>query len=796
MGFALRFISFRTPARLFLISAWSVFVFGGGVAWAADSTDENSGALEEVVVTARKQSESIMGVPVAVSAVSSADLNRYAIADVQDLGSRFSGVSFDTTASSPNGGTLAIRGIGSSSGDSAIDGAVSVVIDGVQTSRSSVLIGALVDLAQAEVLKGPQALFFGKNSPGGVISLTSNGPTDKLEGYAQAGYGFGDGSKIVEGAISGPVTDTISARAAIRFSDSDGFIRDDATQIPNPYGGSALTGGAPYDKNGARNYVGRITLEWTPTADIKVTFRNLASENESNGPAADQVVTSCGDAGHPNSLGGVPDPASGCGYTWHNSVPSVPAAVAASDRAYRNGVPYGVFWSELPSLTIDFAPSGYDVTSVTGYYAYENDRDLVTPTNYGWGFLGQFQKYHQFSEELRAVTKLDGPVNFTGGFYYENTNLVNRDPNALIPTAPDPATGSVLTYVFNSLGTSETYSAFGQARWKITDAFEIDAGARYSHDGISNSQSNSYVNPTTFAAVPLVAQGVFFTGDRHYDNTSPEVTLNWTPAADALLYVSYKKGYKAGSGSSSSILPITFNFKPDNFFAPETISGYEVGFKTTQLDHRLRLTADAYTYEYKNLQVSNFDATTFEIQSLNAGAVRTKGVEAEVLYEPVRQLTLHAAATYGTARYISFADTISCYPGQTTGCDPATHTEDLSGKQKYRSPDFTGTVGITYETPIAANLFLGASANVRWSSSYFTQEDNDPAAVQKAYQVYDANINVHTPDDRYELAVIGRNLTDKEYVVASLHLPNSGPGSIESTVAPPRVILLQGTFRF
>src|ERR1700730_10810658 len=99
MGFASRFISFRTPGRLFLISGWSFFISGWGVAWAVDSAEENSGGgLEEIVVTARKQSGSIMGVPVAVSAVSSADLNRYAIADVQDLGSRFSGVSFDTTA--------------------------------------------------------------------------------------------------------------------------------------------------------------------------------------------------------------------------------------------------------------------------------------------------------------------------------------------------------------------------------------------------------------------------------------------------------------------------------------------------------------------------------------------------------------------------------------------------------------------------------------------------------------------------------------------------------------------------
>jgi iron complex outermembrane recepter protein len=602
-------------------------------------------------------------------------------------------------------------------------------------------------------------------------------------------------SKVFEGAISGPVTETVAARAALRFSDSDGFIKNDATQIPNPFGGSPLTSGAPYDSNGARNYVGRITVDWTPTSDIKVTFRDLGTRSDTNGPAADVVITSCGSAAHPTSLGGVPDPASSCGSTWHNSVPFVPAAVAASDPMYKDGRPYTRFWSQLPSVTVGYRPDNFEFTSVTGYYAYDNERDLVTPTNYGWGFLGQSQKYHQFSEELRAVTRLDGPVNFTGGLYYESTNLLIRSPNALFPTAPDPATHSVLTYIFNSQGTSDTYSGFAQARWKITDQFEVDAGARYSKDDVTNSQANSYVNPTTFAAIPLAPQGQFFTGKHSYTNTSPEVALNWTPNYDTLLYTTYKRGYKAGSGSSLTILPITFDFKPTNFYAPETIAGYEVGFKTTQLDHRLRFTADLFTYEYKNLQVANFDPTTFEIQALNAGAVRTKGIEAELEYKPVRQLTLHAAATYQHARYLSFAGTISCYPGQITGCSP-NGTQDLTGQQKYRSPDLTGNVGVSYETPIAGNLLLGAGANMRWTSKYFTQEDNDPSAVQKAFQVYDANISISTPDNRYEFAVIGRNLANKEYVVASSALPNSGPGSIESTIAPPRVIMLQGTYRF
>jgi iron complex outermembrane recepter protein len=795
MLFASGIVSVRATVRTVLKSGACLLVLGPGGAWATDASQDNSDRLDEIVVTARKQTESIMKVPVTVSAVSAADLKRYAITDVQDLGSRFSGVSFETTSSSPSGGTLSIRGIGSSAFDSAIEGAVSTVIDGVQTSRGSVLIGALVDLNQAEVLKGPQALFFGKNSPGGVLSLTSNGPTEQLEGYAQTSYGFGDGSKVVEGAISGPVTETIGARAAFRFSDSDGFIKDDATQIPNPFGGSPLTSGAPYDKNGARNYVGRITLDWNPTSDIKATFRDLGSRSDTNGPAADVVITSCGGAAHPTSLSSVPDPASSCGHSWQNSVPSVPAAVAASDPIYRDGRPYARFWSQLPSLTVGYTPGELEFTSVTGYYAYDNERDLVTPTNYGWGFLGQSQKYHQFSEELRAVTRLDGPLNFTGGLYYESTNLLVRSPNALFPTAPDPVTHSVLTYIFGSQGTSDTYSGFAQARWKITDQFEVDAGARYSKDDVTNSQGNSYVNPTTFAAVPLAPQGQFFTGKHSYTNTSPEVALNWTPNYDTLLYTTYKRGYKAGSGSSLTILPITFDFKPTNFYAPETIAGYEVGFKTTQLDHRLRFTADLFTYEYKNLQVANFDPTTFEIQALNAGALRTKGIEAELEYKPVRQLTLHAAATYQHARYLSFAGTISCYPGQITGCSP-NGTQDLTGQQKYRSPDLTGNVGVSYETPIAGNLLLGAGANMRWTSKYFTQEDNDPSAVQKAFQVYDANISISTPDNRYEFAVIGRNLANKEYVVASSALPNSGPGSIESTIAPPRIIVLQGTYRF
>lgn len=763
----------------------------------AESTSMES-QLEEIVVTARKQRESIMSVPVAASAVSSTELSRYAITDVSDLGSRVPSINLDRT-STGGGGSLTIRGVGSSTLDTGIEQAVSTVIDGVQTSRGNFIEAGLLDLAQVEVLKGPQALFFGKNSPGGVLSLSSNGPTDEFTSYLRAGYEFDAEEKTLEGAISGPLTDTLRGRVALRRSEMEGWMDNVATSVPNPFAGipgnSPTIVAPPYKSNESESLIGRVTLEYQPTSNFTATLRLLGNSVEHNGPAADTEVTYCGVPPVVDTLG-VFDPSSDCKLDYRQSVGGVPPQLAASHPIYRDGRPYGDFDAYLTSLTLDYSTGPIDITSVTGYMDYGYKRFLVTPTVYGYPFTGEDEQFDQFSQEVRAVTSFDSPVNFTAGVYYEKADLKNVYPNALFPSLADPATGSFLTYVFESGSEGKSYSIFGQVRWKIVENVELAGGARYSRDERSGFALNSYVNPSTFALIPLVPVGTVFSGEKTFSDVSPEATLSWTVVEDTLLYAAYKTGYKAGGTAAPAILPITFTAPTGLFYDPEEIEGFEVGLKTMQLDNKLRLTAAAFTYKYTDLQISNFNSATFLIQALNVGGLRTRGGEVEAVYRPIPALTLNAAVGYTHANYTSFPG-IACYAGQTAATGCVGGVEDLTGQQKFRSPEWSGNIGFSYETPVFGNHLLGLSGAMRYSSDYFTQENNSPFAVQDAYSVYDASIRVRSDDNRWQVALIGRNLGDEQYATSSLEAPNAVVSpTIRSSVGRPRQVMLEATLRY
>ncbi|RYE50490.1 MAG: TonB-dependent receptor [Hyphomicrobiales bacterium] len=193
---------------------------------AASSERVGNSALEEIVVTARKREESLISVPVAVTALSATDINRYAASDLTKIAQLAPQVIIQRSGGSGSGAVIAIRGISSSTTDTGLSSTVSVNIDGTQISRGRIITQGFFDLQQVEILKGPQALFFGKNSPGGVISLRSAGATKTLQAYVRAGYEFKANERYIEGAISGPITDNFGFRIAARGTKMDGWMRN------------------------------------------------------------------------------------------------------------------------------------------------------------------------------------------------------------------------------------------------------------------------------------------------------------------------------------------------------------------------------------------------------------------------------------------------------------------------------------------------------------------------------------------------------------------------------------------
>lgn len=766
------------------------------VARAQTGAEQTPHGLDEIVVTARKQAEPLMKVPVVAAMIDGSMLARTGATDPASLGSSIPSVSIQRTTGGA-GTEMSIRGIGASGSDSGVDQSVAITIDGVQSSRGVFLDIGLLDIAQLEILKGPQALFFGKNSPGGVMSLTSQGPTSKWEGLVRAGYATGIGEKNVEGAIGGPLTESLGVRIAARYTDTAGWIMNDARAAANllyPAPGTTPTlAGAPYDKNQSTSFAGRVTLEWKPSEDFTTTLRGAVARNRDNGQAAgtEQICP-----GETSDALGAPDPFGDCRIDNHQSVGAAPALTIPDFVAFSGnarGKPFGRLNAYVTSLTLDYRKNDFDITAVTGYLAYDWTRVLATPTIYTYANLLAAEKFHQFSQEVRLTSRFDGPLNLSVGAYYESNALRQNTPIATFPLPADPVTGSYLSYVYNAKLGGKSYSVFGQVRWKLLDQLELDAGARYTHDTRTNALVNSFVN--AYASALFEQQGRTHAGNRKYDNVSPEVSLNWTPMANMLVYGSFRSGYKAGNGASPNTIGPAFNDEAALFYGVEKIKGFEAGLKALVLDHKLRFTAAAFSYKYTNLQVSNYDAAQNSVQPLG-GDLTTKGFEAAVTFRAAEGLNLNAGIGYARARWTNFRG-VACYLGQTAleGCVGG--FQDLTGQRKFRSPDWSGSAGFNYESEIGGGLIAGINGKGHFVSSYFSQENNSRFAVQKGYAIFDAGIYLQTDDRKYELSILAKNIGQKRYVAYSLDTPLAvQAGTIEASVNRPRQFLLQLTARY
>jgi outer membrane receptor protein involved in Fe transport len=227
--------------------------------------DENvapgsSAKLEEIIVEARKRAESLQDVPVSVATISRVELQNNDATDLAKLGEIVPQVMIGQFMGG-TGAVMTIRGISSSPINAGLDQSVSFVTDGVQLSRGHIIQEPLFDVRQVDVLEGPQALFFGKNSPAGVISLRTADPTNSFEAYAKTGYEFIAAEKYVEGAVSGPLNDNLTARVAFRADWIGGWLKNVAQPVKDPINPSVTDPGALQGAWGpsGHNYSGRLT---------------------------------------------------------------------------------------------------------------------------------------------------------------------------------------------------------------------------------------------------------------------------------------------------------------------------------------------------------------------------------------------------------------------------------------------------------------------------------------------------------------------------------------------------------
>lgn len=725
----------------------------------AAQTEAATEEQEEIVVTARKREESILKVPVVATVLNQESLERYQIDDLYTVVNRVPGFVMGESVGTV-GVQASLRGIGPTSQTASVDQSVSLNIDGLQLSQGFAFAAGMFDVGQIEVLKGPQALFFGKNSPAGVISLRSADPTDEFELIARAGYEFEANEKIGELIVSGPVSSVLKLRLAARFSDMEGFFRNNGVPIPN------LGNLPPEHRRFApkRGWILRGTALFEPSDWYEARLKLNFVDDRMEGSGGDGQLVFC-----PDGTGGVPP----------LNIPFIGDADCKLDKFVQLGDFDPAFWPGVRNGGVPFMDArqvfatleqnahvtrDITLTSVTGFYDLRQDNLIRGSGSSNPTIAADFRyRNRQMTQELRLTSDFtDSPLNFMVGAFFQDGYFTNRNRlrgNTALRLPPLLQSGRHQIDI-------RSYSLFGQLLWNVTDQLELAGGARWTREVRKHSEF-------TFLGVPRKVN--LLVPRLSASNISPEFSVTYTPTEDLTLFGSYRQGFK--SGSFNTIVFIDENTRAD--FEDEKAKGGEIGLKARLFDRSMSINLAAYRYIYSDLQVGANELTPtggIVLRTINAASAKVQGVEFDVAYNPrqLQGLTLRGAVNYNRARYKDFGNA-PCGNGQTIaeGCNqllnPATGrftSQDLTGRPLVRAPNWTANAGFDYEAPIGSGLTLAIGSTATYSSKFFTNLVALPEYVQDSYLKLGANVALRGRDDAWEVALIGNNLTNK--ITASL----------------------------
>ncbi|MGB1343249.1 MAG: TonB-dependent receptor [Pseudomonadales bacterium] len=750
-----------------------------------------SEVMEEVIVTARQQAEGLQDVPVTIAAMTEEDLDRYNITNLSDAAKMVPNMVI-AQGGSGNGSTLRLRGIGSSSISAAFDHSVAINLDGVVVNRGRFIHNSYMDMAQLEVLKGPQSLYFGKSATAGVVSIMTNDPGDEFEFQVSGGVETEHEGTFYEMVISGPLTDTLGARLAIGGSENDELFENFSfDNDPN----AAINGAEEYYGDESMNM--RLTLLWEPTDNFRARLKYNYSEFDNNGGGTAYVEEVCPEGAHQPTLAvgltfqGVDD----CEINGNTSKIGLnPALRAGLPEGYDDGQSGLEQETDFISLQMDWdVNENYTLTAVTGYVDLSHWE--LDDYSYGAGVFGGLHNnlYESLSQEVRLASQYGGALNFQAGLFWQE---VEQEFDAyqfaanIGLLAPDPITGWGYDYNKHHFLDTEVFSAFLAFYWDINEKTEITFGARYTDEEKEGRIEIPYVHlflQGAFSAPPLI-DGLEFADS----NVSPELAINHYLSEEISVFAAYKEGFKSG-GVDNSALPTASLSPPDGDFSfliyeSEESDGFEIGMKARLLDNAMRLNATAFSYEYSDLQVQLFNSTAIQFSTFNASALETQGVEFDMVWQTeVDGLSLRSAWAWTDTTYSE--DFINA-----TG-------ENLKGEKGAGSADITGFVGFTFDRTLGDSWRYSLSADARFTDDYAWTATLNPFA-QDSFWIWDAAISIYSDDERHQLSLIGRNIGDEYYIIGGGAIPgrtpidNTGANTLDQGGTTPlgRTISLQYRF--
>ncbi len=749
--------------------------------------------LEEIVVTATKREALLSDVPLSVAAIDGQRLLETNIQSMQALSSYVPNMSMAETGI---GNHIAIRGIFSGE-NPGFEQSVGTYVDGIYRGRGQQARGLFFDLQRVEVLRGSQSILFGKNNIAGALNITTARPTDAAEGYLQATFEPDTGEREFVGALSGPLSPTLSARLAARFRSQDGHIDNLTLARDEPQ----------RDESSAR-----LTLAWEAPNDFDVLFKAEVGRFDVTGREIEIL----------NEIPAAGGPFVDLRYADILLLFGQDPSVANTTQDFARSANGDFSNNDSLELVLSITrPIGeLEFTAITGYSEYEFDElcdcDFTGANVFTAGFEEQFE---QFSQELRLTSPAGQTLSYIAGIYFETRELnffdtlfVN-DTSVIVPVV-NALTMSTNGQFIGNTGTpryfdedTTNWSVFGEATWSISDRLRLTAGLRLATEEKSATRSlaitdinGAALEEPAATVAPLLYAGLFnvtnhdIQGDRSEDQVMPSLSVQYDWRDDTMGYVLVSRGAKAGGFDERS------NNAPANGgsfeFEDEAATNFEAGLKMRFAGGAAELNAAIYRTEFEDQQVSVFDGV-LGYNVTNAGEAVTQGIELDARWAVNDQLLLTAAI--GTTDF-EFRDYIGqCYFGQVPDAPDGVNC-NYRGQSNIYVADWNGVLSADFVQPVGDNIVLRLVADLAFTDDYFTTPTLDPAQVQKGYSKLNARLSVGDIDRRWEVALVGKNLTDRTVVPYSLDTPLAGASfgapSYWGFVEEPRTVGLQASLSF
>lgn len=768
-------------------------------------------ALEEIYVTAQKRTQSLKEVPISLNAISGEKIEQAGITSIERMADYIPSFNMTQTGIGTN---ISIRGI-TSGVNQGFEQSAAQFIDGVHFGRAQLARAPFLDIERVEVLRGPQSILFGKNSTAGAISITTAKPTDEFEGKLSALYEPKHDEQDIRLIVSGPLLDTLNGRIAILDRSMDGF-----------YENTTLN----HDESADEERVIRATLNWQPTDKWDITLKLEDGKFNSDGRNIEVVrPVETNIAGRPT----VP---------YANMLGTLTAGAFVLDthqdfKRQSNG-DYSYNDTKNATLTVETAVAEHTLTAITGYnsYTYEELCDCDFTGASGFNILSD-EDYSQISQEIRIASREDQAVSYLAGVFFQSSSLKFHDAirvpsDSVIPLALSGSFGPGAN-LLRGAATERNFdqdtdlsAIFAQATWNLNDVTRAILGARYTHESKDASRHQYHV---TAAGVALPQGGIGDTynqlwsaflidphkinGSRSESSFTPQVTLQHDLNATDMLYVSYTTGYKSGG------FDVRANAAPNDIggiyngpapipdiagsweFEEEKVKNYELGGKFLLAGGSAELNIALFRSEFSDMQTSQFDGS-LSFNVTNAGKAVVQGLEVDGRWALTDDLLLRGGAAYIDFEYTNFPNS-QCYFGQPDNIAPiGDGLCDATGKRREFTPEYQGNIGVDYTYALGRGLRLSNTLDIIYSDSYTTTPSLDPRLVQDAYFKINARIALTGQSDMWELALIGKNLTDETIVsyanglpVASVLTQGTGSG-FYAFYERPRSVALQGTMRF